>query len=130
MLMLNTALKGSKQPALEQRGDGMNPRHDFVSLFVPTADDRSVMPVACSREACIAFPPVSVDCRARLYGFSNEVQQTFGGRIFYAFESDAPDRATSFLGRDQDDGLFLNLATPLALLRSPNVRFINFNPHR
>lgn len=127
MLLLNTALESSEQPPLEQRGDGMNARHDFVSLFVPAADDRNVMLVACSREARIAFPPVGVNCRARLHGLSNEVQKAFGGNILDAFQPDAPDCATVFLCRDHDDGLFLNLAAPLALFRAANVGFIDFN---
>jgi len=127
MLLLNTALESSEQPPLEQRGDVMNARHDFVSLFVPTADDRHAMFVPCGREARIAFPPVGVNCCARLHGFSNEVQKAFGGNILDAFESDASDCASVFLCRDHDDGLFLDLAAPPALFRAANVGFIDFN---
>ena len=118
MLMLNTALKRAEQPALEQRGDVMNPWHDFVSLFVPTADNRNAMFVACDRKARIALPSVGVNCCARLHGFSNEVQQAFGGNILDAFQSDAPDGAPVFLRRYHDDGLFLDLASPLAFFRA------------
>ena len=127
MLVLNAALKGSEQPSFEQRGDVMNARHDFVRLFVPTADDRNARLVACGREARIAFPPVGVNGRARLHDLSNEVQQTFGGNILDAFQANAPDRSPVFLCRDYSDGLFLDLAAPLALFRTANVGFIDFN---
>jgi len=66
MLLLNSALERSEQPPLEPRGDVMNARPDFVSMFVPAADDRHTMRVARSRQAGIAFPPpVGMDCRAR-----------------------------------------------------------------
>ena len=47
MVMLYTALKSAEPPALEPRGNVMNARHGFVSLFVPAADDRNTMLVAC-----------------------------------------------------------------------------------
>jgi hypothetical protein len=127
MLMLNTALKSAEQPALEQRGDVMNPWHDFVSLFVPTADNRNAMFVACDREARIALSSVGVNCCARLHGFLNEVQHAFGRNILDAFQSDAPDGATAFLRGNHDDGLFLDIATPLAFFRATHVGFIDFN---
>ncbi len=117
MLCLNTTLERTEQPPLEQRGDVMNARHDFVSLFVPDADDRNTMLVARSRkpriDSCasnaeqnrynkfflkvnykslwLAFPPGGVNCRAKLGGLSNEVQQAFGADVLDAFESDTPD---------------------------------------
>src|SRR5665647_2156490 len=127
MLMLNTALKSAEQPALEQRGDVMNPWHDFVSLFVPAAEGRNAMFVACDRKTRIALPSVGVNCCTRFHGFSNEVEQAFGGNILDAFQSDAPYSATVFLRRDYDDGLFLDLASPLAFFRATNVGFIDFN---
>src|ERR1019366_1474467 len=123
MLLLNASLERSEQPPLEQRGDVMNARHDFVSLFIPAADDRNAMIVTRGREAGIAFPSVRVDCCARLYGLSNEVQQAFGGDIVDAPQADAPDSTAVFLRRDHDDGLFLDLATPLALFNASNAGF-------
>lgn len=64
MLLLNTTLKRTEQPSLEQRGDVMYARHDFVSLFVPATNDSNAMLVARSREPRIAFPTVGVNCRA------------------------------------------------------------------
>ena len=43
----------------------MNVWHDFISLFVPAADDHKTG--FSSREACVAFPLIGVDCRARFY---------------------------------------------------------------
>lgn len=127
MLLLHTALKGSEQPPLEQSGDVMNARQDFVSLFVPSADGRHAMLVTCGGEARIAFLPVGVNGRARLYGLSKDGQQAFGGDILDAFPSNAPDRSTVFFRRDHDDGLVLDLATPLTLFRAANIGFIDFN---
>ena len=127
MLLLNATLERSEQPSLEQRGDVMNARHDFVSLFVPTADERNAMLVARNREAGIAFPSVRVDCCARLHGLSNEVQQAFGGDILDAPQADAPDSAAVFLCCDHNDGLFLDLAAPLALFRASNVGFVDLD---
>jgi hypothetical protein len=127
MLMLNTALKSAEQLALEQRGEVMNARHDFVSLFVPAADDCNVMLVARHRKACVAPPSVGVNGRAKLHGLSNEVQKAFGGNILDAFQSDTSDGATIFLRRDHDDGLFLDRAAPLAFFRATHVGFIDFN---
>ena len=94
--MVNPTLERTEHPPLEQRGDVMHTRHDFVSLFIPTADDRHALLVACSREPRIACPPVGVNDRARFHRLSNEVQQTFGGNILDAFQSDAPDRSPFF----------------------------------
>src|SRR3990172_7572825 len=127
MLLLNTTLERTEQPPLKQRGDVMHARHDFVSLFVPAADDRNAMLVARSREPLIAFPPIGVNCRPRLHGLSNEVQQAFGGDVLDAFQSDTPDCSTVFLCRDHYDGLFLGLATPFALFRASNVGFVDFD---
>src|ERR1019366_6173840 len=127
MLLLNASLERSEQPPLEQRGDVMNARHDFVSLFTPAADDRNAMLVTRGREAGIAFPSVRVDCCARLYGLSNEVQQAFGGDTVDAPQADAPDSTAVFLCRDHNDGLFLDLATPLALFRASNVGFVDLD---
>jgi len=130
MLMLNTALQSAEQPALEQRGRLVNARHDFVSLFVPAADDCHVMFVACRREgtggrkARVASPSVGVNGRARLHGLSNEVQKAFSGNILDAFQSDG---ATIFFRRDHDNGFFLDLAAPLTFFRAANVGFVDFN---
>jgi transposase len=96
----------------------MNARHDFVSLFIPAADERNAMLVARSRKSGIAFPSVRVDCCARLHGLSNEVQQAFGGDILDAPQADASDSPAVFLCCDHNDGLFLDLAAPLALFRA------------
>ena len=127
MLMLNTTLKSAEQPTLEQRGDVMNARHAFMSLFVPAADDGNVMLVARRRKARITSPSVGVNGRTRLHGLSNKVQKAFGGNILDAFQSDTSDGATIFLRRDHDDGLFLDLAATLAFFRAANVGFIDFN---
>lgn len=127
MLGLNTSLKGSESPPLEQRGGVMNWWHDFVSLFVPTADDGYAMRVPCGREARRAFPPGGVHGRARLHGLSSKVHQPLGGNILDAFQSDATDCSTVFLCRDHDEGLLLARAAPLALFRSTNVGVIDVN---
>ena len=127
MLGLNTSLKGSESPPLEQRGGVMNWWHDFVSLFVPTADDGYAMRVPCGREARRAFPPGGVHGRARLHGLSSKVHQPLGGNILDAFQSDATDCSTVFLCRDHDEGLLLARAAPLALFRSTNVGGIDVN---
>jgi hypothetical protein len=66
MLMLNTTLKSAEKPSFEQRGEVMNARHDFVSWFVPAADDCQVMFVTYRRMVRITSPSVGVNGHARL----------------------------------------------------------------
>ena len=125
--MLNTTLERSKQPPLEQRGDVVNARHDFVGLFVPAADDRNTMLVARSRQASVAFPSVGVNCRARDNAVSNETQQAFGGDVLDVPQADTPDSPPVFLRRDHNDGLFLDLTAPFTLFEASNVGFVDLD---
>ena len=54
MLLLDTALKHYTQPPLEQRGDVVNARHDFVAVLVYAGDDRNAMRLARIWEAGIS----------------------------------------------------------------------------
>jgi len=127
MLVLNSPLERSTQPPLEPRGDVMHARHDFLGVFVAVADDGHAMFVPCRWQAGGAFPPVSMDCRARLHGLANEGPQALGGDILDASQSDTADSLTLFLRRDHTDGLFLDLTAPLALLGTSHVGFIDLN---
>jgi hypothetical protein len=64
-----------------------------------------------------------MDCRARLHGFPDEAQKAFRGNAVDAPRPDTPDSTAVFLRRDHDDGLFLDLATPLALFNASNAGF-------
>src|SRR5450759_4101101 len=68
-----------------------------------------------------------MDCRARIHCLANEVQQAFGGDILDAPQADAPDSTAVFLCCDHNDGLFLDLAAPLALFRASNVGFVDLD---
>ena len=127
MLLLNAALERSKQPPLEQRGDVMHARHDFVGLFVTGADDSNAMFVTRRWQARVTFPTVGMDCRARVHGLANEVPQAFGGDILDASRPDTADSPTMFLRRDHNDGLFLDLTAPLARLGTSHLGFIDLN---
>ena len=49
----------------------MNVWHDFISLFVPAADDHKTE--FSSRGACVVFPPIGVDSLARFYAKSGRL---------------------------------------------------------
>ena len=50
MLLLNTTLKRAEQPALEQRGDVVDARHDLVGRIITAANVRGDVPIARSRK--------------------------------------------------------------------------------
>ena len=50
MLLLDAALVSAEQPALEKRGDSVNPRHDFVGWIQTVADDGDLVLVASVRQ--------------------------------------------------------------------------------
>ena len=50
----------------------MNAWHDFVRLFLPTANDRNAMLVTHSWESGIATPSIGMNSRAKFHRLSNE----------------------------------------------------------
>lgn len=61
--LLDAALKRAHEPALEQRGDVMDARHEFVRRIGRAADHRNAMTVAGGLEAVVAFPAISMEWR-------------------------------------------------------------------
>ena len=82
MLLLNSTLKCTEQPSLEQRGDVMDARHKFVSVFRAGADHCYLVWISRLFKTVIAPPSIGMNCRARLYSLSNKTKQTFCGNIF------------------------------------------------
>ena len=53
MLMLDATLVSADQPSLEQRGDEVDARHDFVRWVGAAAEDRDLMLVTGRRQSGI-----------------------------------------------------------------------------
>ena len=83
----------------------MNVWHDFISLFVPAADDHKTG--FSSREACVAFPLIGVDCRARFYVKSSRLTVESSLRRFSRIRLLAQSVSHCC---DQYDGFFLDSA--------------------
>ena len=58
MSPLNASLMSADQPSLEQRGNKMDARHDFMSRVRTATDHGDLMLVARLRKPGIAFPSV------------------------------------------------------------------------
>ena len=58
MLMLDATLVSADQPSLEQRGDEVDARHDFVRRVGAAAENRDLMLVTGRRLSGIAPPAV------------------------------------------------------------------------
>jgi len=58
-----------KKPALEQRSDPMEPRHDFMSLLAAPPDIGRMVPIASGCQSRVAFPAVGVNQGAGLSFF-------------------------------------------------------------
>ena len=64
MLSGHRTLVGAKQPAFEQRSNGMHPRHGNVCRVPGAGNVDWVVPVSLLGKAVVAFPPVGAHLRA------------------------------------------------------------------
>jgi hypothetical protein len=95
----------AEQPALQERGDTMHPRHLDVRRFATLGQDRDSAGIAELRDVVVGGPAISVDRRARLDGLANELREAGGGSVRDLSQADAakaPGRED--LDGDRDEG--------------------------
>src|SRR5208283_2434942 len=89
MLMLDATLVSTDQPSLEQRGDEVDARHDFVRRVGVVAEDRDLMLVTGRRQSGITSPAVGVNHRPALHSALDEGKQTVCRDISDLLKADA-----------------------------------------
>src|SRR5271165_2173902 len=89
MLMLDATLVSTDQPSLEQRGDEVDARHDFVRRVGAVAEDRDLMLVTGRRQSGITSPAVGVNHRPALHSALDEGKQTVCRDISDLLKADA-----------------------------------------
>jgi hypothetical protein len=99
------ALVGAEQPALEQRGDPVDTRHDHVRRVACMRDRGRVVDVASAAEPVVAAVVVGVDDRARLDRLLDRGEQALVADVGDADEPAAPHAGAALLDRDLDDHL-------------------------
>src|ERR1019366_1975957 len=99
------ALVGSKQPSLQQRGDAMDARQEFGSVF-PSAPRYGDLPLkALLFQPRVALPAVSVQSAPWLNAIDDERVQAVGGGIRDHPHPVPFDRRPISLSRDDNQGL-------------------------
>ena len=89
MLMLDATLVSTDQPSLEQRGDEVDARHDFVRRVGAVAEDRDLMLVTGRRQSGITPPAVGVNHRPALHSALDEGKQAVCRDISDLLKADA-----------------------------------------
>jgi hypothetical protein len=98
MLMLDAALVGANQPSLEQRGDEVDARHDFVSRVGAAADDSGLMLIASRRQSRVTAPSVGLNDSPKLHGALDEGEQAVCRDIADILKADAAEPPAILLG--------------------------------
>src|SRR5208337_3146623 len=130
MLMLDAALVSTDQPSLEQRGDEVDARHDFVRRVGAAAEDRDLMLVTGRRQSGITPPAVGVNHRPALHSALDEGKQAVCRDIFDLLKADAAKPPAVLLDCYGDDGLALGFSASRTLFRATNIGFINLDRTR
>src|SRR5580700_8989230 len=130
MLMLDATLVSTDQPSLEQRGDEVDARHDFVRRVGAVAEDRDLMLVTGCRQSGITSPAVGVNHRPALHSALDEGKQTVCRDISDLLKADAAKPPAVLLDCYGDDGLALGVSASRSLFRATNIGFINLDRTR
>jgi hypothetical protein len=130
MLMLDATLVSADQPSLEQRGDEVDARHDFVRWVGAAAEDRDLMLVTGRRQSGITPPAVGVNHRPALHSALDEGKQAICRDISDLLKADAAKPPAVLLDCYGDDGLALGFSASCALFRTTNIGFINLDRTR
>src|SRR5664279_3904705 len=117
MLMLDATVERSHEPSLEQRGDLVNPRHQFMGCFGSAADRTDVVSVTQRGQTGVAPPTVSMDRRTARHCAQDERQQAVGRDVLDAAQPYPADGLAVPFSCHCDDRLGLRFATPLAFFR-------------
>src|SRR5208283_88293 len=130
MLMLDATLVSTDQPSLEQRGDEVDARHDFVRWVGAVAEDRDLMLVTGRRQSGITSPAVGVNHRPALHNGLDEGKQAICRDISDLLKADAAKPPAVLLDCYGDDGLALGFSASRTLFRATNIGFINLDRTR
>jgi hypothetical protein len=91
MPMLEAALVGANQSSLEQRGDEVDARHDFVSRVGAATDNSGLMLIASRRQSRITAPSVGMNDSPKLHGALDEGKQAVCRDIPDMLKADAAE---------------------------------------
>jgi hypothetical protein len=125
--MLEAALVGANQSSLEQRGDEVDARHDFVSRVGAATDNSGLMLIASRRQSRITAPSVGMNDSPKLHGALDEGKQAVCRDIPDMLKADAAEPPAILLGCYGDDGLALGFSASRARFRAANIGFVNLN---
>src|SRR5271166_6020829 len=120
MLMLDATLVSTDQPSLEQRGDEVDARHDFVRRVGAVAEDRDLMLVTGRRQSGITSPAVGVNHRPALHSALDEGKQTVCRDISDLLKADAAKPPAVLLDCYGDDGLALGFSASCTAIPLPH----------
>ena len=125
--MLDATLVSTDQPSLEQRGDEVDARHDFVRRVGAAAEDGDLMLVTGRRQSGITPPAVGVNHRPALHSALDEGKASICRDISDLLKADAAKPPAVLLDCYGDDGLALGFSASRTLFRASNIGFVQLD---
>jgi len=120
-------LVGAQEPALEEAGDPLDPRHKFVGLLPPPCEDRHLAPVAELLDATVALPAVCMDDTSGIDRAKDERVEVARRRVRDESKANPSDSLAVDLGGHCDQGLSLRFPAADAPLEAPEARLGDFD---
>src|SRR2546425_9813046 len=113
MLATDRPLMGAQKPALQQRGDSVDARHQFRRRFFLSLEESDAMDVArrFGVQRQVSQPAVGVNDTTWLDCFFDKRHQARGRAVGYAAHSDAADSSPIFFCSNDNQGLRFSLTS-------------------
>ena len=134
MVVADGTLVGSQEPALEQRGNAVDPRHGLVSWVIGVFHSGDLMKVTQCFDPGVASPAVGVDDRSGLDACSDEPLEVGSGSSVDPLHANATDPGAVLLSGNRNKGFArrssaTNAAPALGFVTT-HVGLIDLDPSR